>query len=103
MGGLVNDHLKLVQVFLTDAQASGPAVYEVSLTEFNDPVCTCNAFKSKSRCKHADFVQDRMDENEGHYFPEISSRATAEDKARALTSNKYYRDLIIRFGKTEVV
>jgi hypothetical protein len=103
MGGLVNDHLRLVQVFLTDNQSSGPAVYEVSLTEFNDPVCTCPSFKSKSKCKHSSFVQTRMDNNNGNYYPEISSRATAEDKARALTSNVYYRDLIIRFGKTEVV
>ena len=103
MGGLVNDHLKLVQVFLTDTQTIGPAVYEVSLTEFNDPVCTCFVFKSKSKCKHSEFVQERMDANKGNYFPEISSRATEEDKAKALTSNKHFRDLIIRYGKTEVV
>lgn len=93
---------KLIQVFLSQAQTSGPGIYEVSGDESGTLYCTCPGFRGRSTCKHSRFVKSRIDKNNGTYPLEISSRATEEDTAKAKSSAKNFREFIIKYGRIEV-
>lgn len=94
--------LRLVQVFLSQAQTPGPSIFEVSTDEHGDLFCTCSGFKGRTTCKHTKFVQARIDSNNGTYPLEISSRATEEEANVAKTSDEKFREFIIKYGKIEV-
>lgn len=93
---------KLVQVFLSQSQTPGPSIFEVTSNEAGTLFCTCPGFRGRSTCKHTKFVQARIDSNNGNYPLEISSRATADDAAKARSSSKDFREFVIKFGKIEV-
>lgn len=94
--------LKLIQVFLSQAQTPGPGIFEVSGDENGNLFCTCPGFRGRGSCKHSRFVKARIDSNDGTYPLEISSRATEEDAEKARTSADNFRDFIIKFGRIEV-
>ena len=99
----VTNDFKIVQIFLPLISSRGPEIYEVSSNEVSLK-CTCLPFNSRSKCKHVDFVQARIDANGGKTYPlEISSRATQEDARKAQESIEGFRDFIIKFGKVEVI
>jgi hypothetical protein len=99
----VNEDLKLIQVFLTQGNVPGPSVYEVSQDSNNKLVCTCPGFRGRMTCKHVKFVYARIESNNGTYPLEITYRATSEDAEKAQTSNKEFREFVLKFGKIEVV
>jgi hypothetical protein len=99
----VNEDLKLIQVFLTQGNVPGPSVYEVSQDPDNRLICTCPGFRGRMTCKHVKFVNARIESNNGVYPLEITYRATPEDAIKAQTSNKEFREFVLRFGKIEVV
>jgi uncharacterized Zn finger protein len=100
--GNVSKEPRLVQVFLSQATVPGPGIYEVSSTVNGELSCTCPGFKSRGSCKHIKFVNNRLENNNGNYPLEISSRATQEDAEKAKLSNEDFREFIIKFGKIEV-
>lgn len=93
---------RLVQVFLSQSQTPGPGIFEVSANGIGTLSCTCPGYNVRKSCKHTKFVQTRIDNNNGSYPLEISSRATKEDALKAKESNDEFRDFVIRFGKIEV-
>jgi len=93
---------KLIQVFLSQSQTPGPGIYEVSGDEQGNLFCTCPGFKGRSTCKHARFVKSRMDNNDGNYPLEISSRATEEEADKAKKSAENFREFVIKYGRIEV-
>lgn len=93
---------RLVQLFLSQSQTPGPSIYEVTSDRAGKLSCTCPGFKGRSTCKHVKFVSARIEQNNGSYPLEISSRATKEDADKAKQSDEDFRDFIIRFGKIEV-
>lgn len=93
---------RLVQVFLSQAQTPGPGIYEVSTDNDGNLSCTCPGFKGRKTCKHIKYVQAKIDNNNGSYPLEISSRATEEEAMEAKTSAEAFRDFIIKYGKIEV-
>jgi hypothetical protein len=99
----VSNTLRLVQVFLSEAQNPGPGIFEVSTTPAGDLFCTCSGFGSRKRCKHTMLVNARIEDNNGSYPLEILSKATEADAAKAKLSNEEYRSFIIRYGKIEVL
>jgi hypothetical protein len=101
-GPSVRQDLRLIQVFLSQSQTTAPGIYEVSVDEKNALFCTCPGFQGRSTCKHAKFVQARIETNKGTYPLEISDRATTDDAETAKKSNKHFREFVIRFGKIEV-
>jgi hypothetical protein len=103
MEELMDDQLKLIQVFLTQGSVPGPSVYEVSQTNDNTLVCTCPGYRGRGSCKHVKFVRARIEENDGVYPLEITYKATLEDATKAKQSNKDFRDFVLKFGKIEVV
>ena len=97
-----NETKKLVQVFLSPTQTPGPGIFEVSSDTSAKLYCTCPGYQGRSSCKHTNFVQARIDKNNGNYPLEISSRATKDDADKAKLSNDEFREFIIKFGKIEV-
>lgn len=93
---------RLVQVFLSQSQTPGPGIYEVSSDEDGNLSCTCPGFKGRKTCKHTKYVRAKVENNNGTYPIEISSRATEEEAESARTSNKAFREFIIKYGKIEV-
>lgn len=97
-----NTDLKLIQIFLSQSTSALPAVFEVSAKKDHSLFCTCPGYGAKGTCKHTRFVKARIDNNRGTYPLEISSKATTEDIESSKTSNKDFRDFVIKFGKIEV-
>jgi hypothetical protein len=93
---------RLVQVFLSQSQTPGPGIFEVNANGVGTLSCTCPGYNVRKSCKHTKFVQNRIDNNNGSYPLEISSRATKEDALKAKESNDEFRDFVIKFGKIEV-
>lgn len=83
---------------------SGDGVHEVSINTTSHKLkCTCTGFESRNSCKHLRFVKQRMDENGGIYPTEISTRASQIDTIVASQDPVLFRDLLINFGKIEVI
>jgi hypothetical protein len=99
----MTDDYRLVQVFLPQNTTTGPGIYEVSINDTDGFYCTCPGYSGRAICKHVKFVRARIDTNNGTYPLEISSRATMDDADKAKTSNKEFRQFIIKFGKVEVI
>lgn len=99
-----DDKLRLVQVFLSQNKTPGPGVYEVSvdMADENTLYCNCPGYLSRKTCKHVKFVRNRIDNNNGNYPLEISSKATQEDADKARDSNQAFREFVIKFGRIEV-
>lgn len=97
-----DDKLRLVQVFLGQTKSPGPGVYEVSVDDDHKLYCNCPGYISRGMCKHTRFVKSRIENNNGSYPLEISSKATQEDADKAKDSNKAFRDFVIKFGRIEV-
>jgi hypothetical protein len=103
MRNTVNEEFRLVQVFLSQTQTPGPGIYEVSVQEGTEKLsCTCPGFKGRATCKHVKFVKTRIENNNGNYPLEISSRASKDDADKARQSNTDFREFVIKFGKIEV-
>ena len=99
----VAEELRLIQVFLTQQQTPGPGIFEVSSDKKDNLYCTCAGFRSRSYCKHVKFVQARIENNNGTYPLEISTKASQEDAEKAQQSNSTFREFVIKYGKIEVL
>jgi hypothetical protein len=97
-----DEKLRLVQVFLSQNKTPGPGVYEVSVDDDTKLYCNCPGFSSRGICKHTRFVKSRIENNNGTYPLEISSKATQDDADNARHSNQAFREFVIKFGRIEV-
>lgn len=90
---------RLVQVFLSPG---APGVFEVSVDRNQNYRCTCPGFRGRGTCKHTKFVDARVQQNNGTYPLEISTKVTKEEAERAQESSETFREFILKFGKIEV-
>lgn len=97
-----DEALRLVQVFLSNTKNPGPGIYEVMVDKEDKLICTCPGYVSRKTCKHVRFVKNRIENNNGNYPLEISSKATQEDATVAQSSNKAFREFVVKFGRIEV-
>jgi hypothetical protein len=68
------------------------------------PRCSCPTFRAKDVCRHVKAVRERMADSGGHYPIMLNESAAAADIASAgMGDQKKFRDLILRFGKVEVL
>lgn len=93
---------KLIQLFLSPGMSPGPSIYEVSMEQDSNFICTCSGYKGRSTCKHIKFVEARVKRNNGSYPLELSSRATKEEAEKAKESPEEFRKFVIKYGKIEV-
>lgn len=83
---------------------SGDGVHEVSINVSSHKLkCTCGGFDLRSACKHTRFVKQRMEENGGIYPTEVSTRASRIDTVVASQDPVLFRELLINYGKIEVL
>lgn len=79
-------------------------VHEVSVNmESHKLRCTCAGYELRKACKHTRFVKQRMDENGGIYPTEVSTRASRLDAIAASQDPVLFRELLINYGKIEVI
>jgi hypothetical protein len=87
------------QLFLSDT-----GVHEVEMNVSSLKLrCNCVGYKARTSCKHVRFVRSRMDENDGIYPTEISNKASKLDAAVASKDPNAFRQLLINYGKIEVL
>lgn len=83
---------------------STDGVQEVSINmESHKLRCTCDGYGVRNACKHTRFVKQRMDENGGIYPTEVSTRASRIDAIAASQDPTLFRELLINYGKIEVI
>lgn len=83
---------------------SADGVHEVSVhTDSYKLRCTCDGYDLRKACKHTRFVKQRMDENGGIYPTEVSTRASRLDAIAASQDPVLFRELLINYGKIEVI
>ena len=87
------------QLFLSE---NGVHEVEINMSS-HDLRCTCPGFGGRKACKHTRFVKQRMNENGGVYPTEISTRASKIDALMASQDPVAFRQLLINYGKIEVV
>jgi hypothetical protein len=91
---------RLLQVFLTPENAPEPRVSEVHMDDKQRLSCNCSGYKGRSACKHVEFVQKKIKDNEGHYpVPVIKSAPKFVTKDM---SSEDLRKFILTYGKIEV-
>lgn len=87
------------QLFLSDT-----GVHEVEIEANSLKVrCNCSGFKNRNSCKHTRFVRERMSDNNGVYPTHISTKAPVLEANLAVQSPEAFRNLLINYGKIEVV
>ena len=87
------------QVFLSDT-----GVHEVEISLVSGRLrCNCPGYSSRSSCKHARFVDNRMNQNNGVYPVEVSKEAPSEAGANAHTDPEAFRKFLYRYGRVEVI
>ncbi len=87
------------QLFLSDT-----GVHEVDIETSSLKLrCNCPGFRNRSSCKHIRFVKERMAENDGVYPTQISTKAPVHEANLAVKSPEGFRQLLINYGKIEVV
>lgn len=82
-------------------------VFEVEVDSADDKKkrvrCTCPAFQHSTRCKHAKFVREVMDENDGHYTVQVLVDTPDEAAIEAMESAEAFREFIIKHAKVETL
>lgn len=91
---------RTVQMFLEEA---GIFEVEVDSTNRNKVRCSCSAFKNSTRCKHAKFVKNAMNENDGHYTIQIPVEVDEDEAIIAMDSAEAFRQFIIKYGRVETL
>lgn len=80
-------------------------VSEVCINSMNakQVKCSCASFNKFSKCKHANFVLNKISENDGHYGVQIPENIDDDVAFEALSSEEGFRDFVIKYGKIEVL
>jgi hypothetical protein len=94
---------RLLQVFLSTSSTNpGPGIFEVYGDEEQNLKCSCPGFNVKGTCKHTKYVNLRIDENDGVYPVEISTKASVAEAELAKNDPDKFREFLIKYGKIEV-
>lgn len=91
---------RTVQIFLGDEGVS-----EVCIDADNafHAKCTCQSFAKFKKCKHTDFVLQKIKDNNGHYGVQIPDTVDDDIAFEALNDPESFRYFVIRYGKIEVL
>ena len=88
--------MKTIQFFVSTL-----GVDEVMIDDNSKLHCTCEGFKSRKKCKHVTWCEKEFDRGT---FPIQVDNATPDfEIQKAKESNEAFRDLLIRYGKIEVI
>jgi hypothetical protein len=76
---------------------------EVDYEDASKIRCSCKSFSRLLKCKHAKFVRNLMEENDGQYSINIPVDIDDDTAIAAMTSKDSFRDFILKYGKVEVI
>ena len=93
---------RTIQFFVDNETLS---VSEVSVDAMNSKKvkCDCHKFMKMARCKHVKFVRERMQTNGGVFNLVIPSHVDDEEAIDALQDTELFRELILKYGRIEVL
>jgi hypothetical protein len=93
---------RTIQFFVDNEDLS---VSEVSVDAMNSKKvrCDCGKFSKMARCKHVKFVRERMQSNGGVFNLTIPNHVDDEEAIDALQDTELFRELILKYGKIEVL
>ncbi len=95
----MNDTWQVSQLFLSDT-----GVHEVEIQMSTSKVrCNCPGYETRGNCKHARLVNHRMEKNGGVYPIEISTKANRLATSIASRDPQAFRDLLVKYGRIEVI
>lgn len=90
---------QVLQIFLSET-----GVHEVEVHYASEKLrCNCPGSNGRTQCKHMRFVKSRMNKNGGIYPCDISTRASKLEALAASHDPEAFRQLLIEYGKIEVV
>jgi uncharacterized Zn finger protein len=91
---------RLLQVFLSK---TGHGVYEVSVAVHDHALsCTCPGFKHRKRCKHIDFVAEKLGPD-GEYTVTVPHLMPMDILVEARRTPESWRAFITRYVTPEVL
>ena len=97
--GLKMSDWQVLQIFLSET-----GVHEVELNADGRTLrCNCPGFSGRVHCKHMRFVRSKMNKNGGIYPCDLSTRASKLDALAASQDPVAFRQLLIDYGRIEVV
>jgi hypothetical protein len=91
---------RTVQMFLGE---EGVSEVEVDADNAFNVKCSCQSYGKFKKCKHATFVLNKIEANDGHYGVQIPDTIDDEIAMAALNDEESFRDFVIRYGKIEVL
>jgi hypothetical protein len=91
---------RLVQVFVG---FEGVSEVSVAAHDNRKVTCSCKAFESAARCKHAQFVKSKMAANDGNYIVQIPEEIPDEDAVDAMMYSDTWREFVRKHAKVEAV
>ena len=92
---------RTVQLFIS-SQAAG--VFEVEVDTGTKRIrCNCPVWTKTLKCKHVNFVNNRMKMNQGHYSILVPDEVPEELASQANADPKRFRDFVVRYAKVEVL
>jgi hypothetical protein len=91
---------RTVQMFLGEEGVS-----EVSVDAENafNVKCSCQSYNKFKKCKHANFVLNKIEANDGHYGVQIPDTVDDDIAFEALNNEASFRDFVIKYGQIEVL
>jgi len=90
---------QVAQIFLSET-----GVHEVHINLDNKKLrCDCSGYGSRSVCKHIRYVKTRIEQNDGVYPVEVSSRASQDESSMASLDPELFRAFLFKYGKIEVI
>lgn len=93
---------RTVQLFLNNDDFG---ISEVSVDALNARKirCNCNKFSKMGRCKHVKFIREKMDKTGGVFNLTIPPEVPDEEAFDALGDTDLFRELVVKYGKIEVI
>ena len=92
---------RTVQLFIS-SQAAG--IFEVEVDTGTRKVrCNCPVWRKSARCKHVNFVNNKMRYNKGHYSILVPNDVSEELALTANDDPSKFRDFVVRYAKVEVL
>ena len=91
---------RTLQLFLGD---EGISEVSVDATDIRKVKCNCRAFQRVARCKHASYVREKLDNNNGAYDFKVPDYLQDDEVELASQDVDRFRDFIIKYGKVEVI
>jgi hypothetical protein len=93
---------RTIQFFLDSEEF---IISEVSVDAMNSKKmrCSCPKFGKFARCKHVKFMQERLEGTNGVFNLTIPPEVDDEEAYDAVHDTELFRQLVLKFGKIEVI